>query len=245
MHDNSTGDVDVFSRSFGQNLRDARLRKGWSQRHLADVLESRGVRLDPSAVTRIERGSRDVKLREAAVFADCLDVELQQLMSPNGLDPLAMVLELLRNAEGKVRVGRSAFAEMALNVHAADALLQLRPAVIDELRRHRGSDEALGVHELLVQDLRESVLQQHPIRVSDADERLLGLLQHIVCTAVEDLFTGAETFGAVATQHREVGSDPEALSELKSGVGAESSHVTTPRAAESSAVARLSKSSGS
>ena len=89
------------------------------------------------------------------------------------------------------------------------------------------------------------VLQQHPIRVSDADERLLGLLQHIVCTAVEDLFTGAETFGAVANQHREVGSDPEALSELKSGVGAESSHVTTPRAAESSAVARLSKSSGS
>jgi transcriptional regulator with XRE-family HTH domain len=209
MQDHSLGDVDLFSRSFGQNLRDARLRKGWSQRRLADVLESRGVRLDPSAVTRIERGSRDVKLREAAVFAECLDVELQQLMSPTGLDPLAMVLELLRNADGKVRVGRSALAEMALNVHAADAFLQLRPEVVEELRQHRGGDEARGVHELLVQDLRESVLQKHPIQVSDADKGLLGLLQHIVCTAVEDLFTGADSFGTAGNGDSDDGSDAE------------------------------------
>ena len=57
---------------FGQNVRAARARKGWSQRELAEALDERGLKLDPSAVTRIERGTREVKLREAVAMAECL-----------------------------------------------------------------------------------------------------------------------------------------------------------------------------
>jgi transcriptional regulator with XRE-family HTH domain len=184
----------AFSRAFGQNLRDARMRKGWSQRHLAEVLEARGIRLDPSAVTRIERGSRDVKLREATVMAGCLDVDLQQLLAPPGADSLALILELLRNAESSLRSGRSAFADMAINIHAADALLRFRPDLLQELRHLRSADEDADVYELLVEEVQASAVQKEPVQISDADRRLLDLLQEVVNATVKNMFTGAETF---------------------------------------------------
>ena len=66
MHPGESGADERFSRLFGDNVRRARAIKGWSQRRLAEALDVRGVKLDPSAVTRIERGVREVKLREAA-----------------------------------------------------------------------------------------------------------------------------------------------------------------------------------
>ena len=151
-----------------------------------------------------------MKLREAAVFADCLDVELQQLMSPTGLDPLAMVLELLRNAEGKVRVGRSAFAEMALNVRSAEAFLQMHPELVEELCRLRGVDETRDAHTFLVQQLQAVTSGSPSVEVPDAEERLLKLLQQTVSAAVEDMFTGDDTPGTVVDERSEHGSDAEA-----------------------------------
>ena len=43
---------------------------------------TRGVQLDPSAVTRIERGTREVKLREAATMADCLERRFERTADP-------------------------------------------------------------------------------------------------------------------------------------------------------------------
>jgi len=57
-------------------VREKREQKQWSQRRLAELLEEAGIRLDPSAITRIERGTRDVKLREADAIASVLDFDL-------------------------------------------------------------------------------------------------------------------------------------------------------------------------
>ena len=65
-----------FNEKFGDVVRDARERRQLSQRRLAELLEEAGVRLDPSAITRIERGTRDVKLREATVIASVLGIDL-------------------------------------------------------------------------------------------------------------------------------------------------------------------------
>jgi transcriptional regulator with XRE-family HTH domain len=64
MQDDGDDADSVFNKRFGDLMRAAREEKDWSQRRLAELLEEAGVRLDPSAITRIERGSRDVKLRE-------------------------------------------------------------------------------------------------------------------------------------------------------------------------------------
>ena len=67
MHDDPPPGADEdFSQTFGRNMRIARGQRGWSQRQLAEALEGQGVRLDPSAVTRIERGDRGPRVRREA-----------------------------------------------------------------------------------------------------------------------------------------------------------------------------------
>jgi transcriptional regulator with XRE-family HTH domain len=210
MQDYTAAEEEAFSRLFGQNLRQARTQKGWSQRRLAEELDSRGLKLDPSAVTRIELGSRVIKLQEAAVAAECLGVDLQELMKPAGADPLAIALELLKNAEVKVNAGRTAFAEMALSVRSAEAFLQMHPELVEELCRLRGLDETRDAHAFLAQQLQAITSGSPAVEVPDAEDRLLKLLQQTVSAAVEDMFTGDGPPGTVVEERSEHGSDAEA-----------------------------------
>lgn len=76
MQDGDDGAGTVLSQRFGDLVREKREQKQWSQRRLAELLEEAGVRLDPSAITRIERGTRDVKLSEANAIASVLGFDL-------------------------------------------------------------------------------------------------------------------------------------------------------------------------
>lgn len=58
---------------FGAQMRRSRESRGWSQRQLAEMLRAANLKLDPSAITRIERGTRDVKLSEAVAIASVLE----------------------------------------------------------------------------------------------------------------------------------------------------------------------------
>jgi len=64
---------------FGDLMRDRREELGWSQRQLAEALHTVDLRLDPSAITRIERGTRDVKLSEAIAIATILGFSLDEI----------------------------------------------------------------------------------------------------------------------------------------------------------------------
>lgn len=55
-----------------------------SQREFAERLTQRGFKVDASAVSRIENGSRAVRLAEAMTIADVLDFDLTMLIA--GLD---------------------------------------------------------------------------------------------------------------------------------------------------------------
>lgn len=70
--------------AFGQAVHAHRVQKGWSQRELAERLESAGVGVDASAVSRIEKGTRAVRLSEAVILAQVLDVPLETLLVPPG-----------------------------------------------------------------------------------------------------------------------------------------------------------------
>lgn len=63
--------------AFGRAVALWRTRRSLNQKQLADLLTNRGMKLDASAVSRIESGARSVRLTEAMLIAEVLDVELE------------------------------------------------------------------------------------------------------------------------------------------------------------------------
>jgi transcriptional regulator with XRE-family HTH domain len=100
---------DGVARDFGNAVRKRRAALGISQRGFSELLmEKTGVKLDPSAVTRIERGQRELKLSEALAIATVLDVKVDTLTrhiepaeSP-GLIEVRDAYQQLRNAHATV-----------------------------------------------------------------------------------------------------------------------------------------------
>lgn len=72
MHDHTRA-------TFGKAVRKAREDKSWSQRELADKMQR--AKLDPTAITRIENGSRDVKLGEAVELCEVLDIWIEDAVA--------------------------------------------------------------------------------------------------------------------------------------------------------------------
>lgn len=60
----------------GENLKLLRVEKGLSQEQLANKLHLLGLNLDRSAISRIERYSREVYDYEISYFAAALDVNI-------------------------------------------------------------------------------------------------------------------------------------------------------------------------
>lgn len=67
--------------SFGFAVGAFRVSQKMSQRDFAAKLTERGMPVDASAVSRIEKGSRSVRLVEALTIAEVLDVDLDFLIS--------------------------------------------------------------------------------------------------------------------------------------------------------------------
>ena len=87
--------VDI---QFGEMLKTARADLGWSQRRLAEVLQKSGLKIDPSAITRIETGQREPKLTEAVAIANLLGLDLDTLTYTHSGDfrrGIALVLDNL------------------------------------------------------------------------------------------------------------------------------------------------------
>lgn len=83
-------------RNFGESVRRVRQVKGWSQRELADRLD---IRLDPTAITRIENGTRDVKLAEAHSICSALGITIEDAVSytPEPIENLRTTVVNLQN----------------------------------------------------------------------------------------------------------------------------------------------------
>ena len=65
-------------RDFAQAVRRERVRRGWSQEDVAEKLAAQsGLAIHQTGVTRIESGSRRVRLDEALALARLLDIEMR------------------------------------------------------------------------------------------------------------------------------------------------------------------------
>ncbi|HET9139560.1 hypothetical protein [Actinophytocola sp.] len=109
---------EVAERSFGVAMRAARNRMRLSQTALAQELERRhGIRLDGTAITRIERrihgneGARAIRLGEAVAIASILELSLDELVEP-GLDQQLRDARLrVEAAEAQAAAARQAAAQ--------------------------------------------------------------------------------------------------------------------------------------
>ena len=72
------------SEVFREQLRTVRRFKGWTQQQLADALADVGVKLDATAITRLERGTRGVTLDDVIAIAAVLGVSPLHLFVPLG-----------------------------------------------------------------------------------------------------------------------------------------------------------------
>lgn len=64
----------------GANVRSAREREGLTQRDLADVLAKYGWELDPTAITKIEKGSRSLRIGQLYLLARVLHSRPEDLI---------------------------------------------------------------------------------------------------------------------------------------------------------------------
>lgn len=135
---------------FGNAVRDARQRKGWTQLALAEQLKRRGTSFTQTMVAKVERGARPTPVEEAALFADVLEVPIGELFVSGG--PTAATNDL-RAALHETRVWASRLEATAEEYNEArEALAEevRRCASYVQLRKERSSSrEALEILKLL------------------------------------------------------------------------------------------------
>jgi len=77
-------DPKLTARLFGERVREFREQAELTQQQLSDRLrEGFGIKLDTSAITRIESGAREPRLREAIAIAETLGFGLRGLNTPS------------------------------------------------------------------------------------------------------------------------------------------------------------------
>ena len=72
--------IDNMNNLSGIAIRNFRIKKGWSQRELADALQLLGLDLDKNAIQRIEARKRFVTDIELTYFAKIFEVDYSTLL---------------------------------------------------------------------------------------------------------------------------------------------------------------------
>jgi transcriptional regulator with XRE-family HTH domain len=75
-----TGRRRAIVNRFGERLSKLRKDRGWSQTQLAELLTAHGFRAYGTTVAKIEANERDLRVEEAAVFADVFGCSIDHLL---------------------------------------------------------------------------------------------------------------------------------------------------------------------
>lgn len=104
-----------------------------SQREFAQALSERGMKIDPPAVSRIENGVRAVRLSEALVVAEVLDVELSSLVNGADETPTQQLRRARRVASSSQVSLRPVLVEFINNYLWVEEVLEDHPEVLVEI----------------------------------------------------------------------------------------------------------------
>lgn len=148
VHMDEAGSVQGTEASFGEKVRTARRKRGWTQRELGAMVD-----LDASAISRLEAGTRAIRLGEASLIARALSEGLDELVFGQGPSPHAQ-LEVIRSETN----------ELMAKVHYT---------AVDVVRRFVRIVDLLEQHDELFGDLPDSDEEDPPKSV---DEYLEGVV---------------------------------------------------------------------
>lgn len=104
---------------FGARLRELREHYDLTQAALAKRLDDRGVKLDPSAIARLEKGLRSIRLNEAVTIASVMQMNVDELLRP-ALPPDEQV------AQAKKQIDRTWWRSLAAAAEYDSAEERLR-----------------------------------------------------------------------------------------------------------------------
>ena len=69
-------DANVDFKLIGQRVRDARIKKGWSQERLADT-----IKVATAFLSRVERGGTSINLSRLAQISEVLEIPIEELIT--------------------------------------------------------------------------------------------------------------------------------------------------------------------
>lgn len=94
---------------FAQRVRQLREAAKLSQAQLAAKLTAEGTKFDPSAITRLEKGTRMIRLNEAVAIADTFGVKLEEMLLPGRslIDQIHHLEALIQQQEGVMRLAET------------------------------------------------------------------------------------------------------------------------------------------
>jgi transcriptional regulator with XRE-family HTH domain len=135
--------VQSFEERFGSRMREYRLDLGLTQGGFVRVLAAYGLSLDASAISRIEKGVRAVRLGEAHVISRAFGLELDDFLR-SGMTDVEEFRAARDMANRAMRSGRSNIVWMLRGFQRAGRVLDRNPSVsdsleVDEFERPRDS----------------------------------------------------------------------------------------------------------
>lgn len=104
-----------LEKDLGNRIQDLRTERGWSQKDLADRLAKEGFHLHQVGISKMERGTRPVRVAELAALATVLRVTIPELLT-------------MSDAPERVVVARKALEESISEYAAALSQLALSSA---------------------------------------------------------------------------------------------------------------------
>ena len=116
---------------FGEAGLDGRRAQGMSQKVLADVLSEKGLALDASAISRIEKGARAICLSEAAIIAEVLGFTLAEIEHPR--DPEHDFVRLRNSIDSGLEATWKSALQVAEAVEELDWLLEKHPELLQSV----------------------------------------------------------------------------------------------------------------
>lgn len=126
-------DIDA---QFGEAVRARRVEKGVSQKWVAEQMAEAGITTDGPSISRLEKGNRTVRLAEAVVLADVLDMSLEDLVfEANPRRALESLRYSANSAMRRVETYSGVWAEALLEVKA---FIARRPELISVLHDPEG-----------------------------------------------------------------------------------------------------------
>lgn len=129
-----------WERSFREQMKLVRERQGMNQTDLARRMADRGFAFHQQTVQRIEQGLRPVRLNEAMVLANILELSLDSMTTPMQADERDIVWEVERARRECSEIAENASVSRA---ELADKVGTLALYVHDRLNTYSGEDDPL------------------------------------------------------------------------------------------------------